>query len=93
MSKSRYASHIVDSYESLYVNDDGSISLDTLNTACLMDIAKSARRIRVALEGIEANIRSLGRDGIHNAIRHASKVACRAEKRERARRRASRLAR
>lgn len=74
----------------LSYNDDSTMSREGLVAAATLE---SARLLAIAVDSLDSiltQIRSLGADGIHVAIRHVAKKARRAEKRERAKRKAAR---
>ena len=72
---------------------DGQWALRDIELAAACFSAAQLERIANSLDAILSQIRSLGADGIHTAIRGAAAKARRAEKRERVRRKAAREAR
>jgi hypothetical protein len=77
---------------SFAADGEGRVDRETINTACLVDIAHTNREIRDTLRNINAGILALGRDGIHEVIKHESARARRALKQAATKRRKRRAA-
>jgi hypothetical protein len=77
---------------SFWSDEAGLFADGRISAGAAVHAAQQLERIGDTLDAILSQIRSLGSDGIHTAIRGAAAKVRRAEKRERARRKAAREA-